>query len=189
MTTEVTKEELQALVADEQFKQLRETLVKFNLFDAIGATHKELWHSDFLAFLLDPQQNHGLGDEFTKRLLKHVVPPLAEYDSWENVSVRREYKHIDILVQDDERRVSVIIENKIWSPEAPGQLQWYWKTITGEHPKTWRTRGIFLTPHGRLPMEEEDRKHYRALSYTTVRDILEEVLKAKGDHIDKDVYL
>jgi hypothetical protein len=50
-------------------------------------------------------------------------PELAEVDSWEHVSARREYKYIDILVQDDEQEVSVIIENKIWSPEAPCQLK------------------------------------------------------------------
>ena len=92
MTAEVSRAELEAFVAGEEFRRLRETLTRFNLFDAIGATHKELWHSDFLAFLLDPGQNHGLGAEFTKRLLRYTHPPLLEFDSWADVSVRREYK-------------------------------------------------------------------------------------------------
>lgn len=186
MTSAVTVETLQAFEGNEDLQKLKDSQARFNIFDAIGATHKELWHSDFLAFLLDPGQNHGLGDEFTKRLLRCAVPELSEIDSLEEVSVRREYRYVDILIQDEQRQVSIIIENKIWSPEASGQLGWYWETITGEHPgPNWRTFGVFLTPRGYKPTDAR----YNALSYSVVRDTLGEILDSKGNRLDPDVVL
>ena len=65
---------LEALVVDNpDLERLEALLDQFNIFEAIGAVWQELRHSDFLAFLLDPQQNHGLGDVFLKRLLQKVL--------------------------------------------------------------------------------------------------------------------
>jgi len=190
MPTETTIEDLLSFENDARLKQLEEALSKFNVFEAIGATHKELWHSDFLAFLLNPKQNHGLGNEFTKRLMRYVTPPMPEVDSWGDVSVRREYKHIDILVQDEARRVSVIIENKIWSPEGERQLSSYWDAIASEHTDSvWHIRGIYLTPGGQPPSNERDRKNYHALSYGEVKDVLSNVLETKRGHLRGDVKL
>jgi hypothetical protein len=189
MTGDIAAENLLAFAEDDILKQIKEAKSIFNMFEAIGATNKELWHSDFLTFLLNPKQNHGLGDEFMKRLLKHTVPELSEIESWEDVSVRREYRYIDILIQDEEKEVSVIIENKIWSPEAPGQLAWYWETITGEHKENpdWHTYGIFLTRKGQPAADPNDRKHYPALSYSAIKDILSDVLEKKSGQIRADV--
>lgn len=45
---------------------------QFNIFEAVGVLRQELRHSDFLAFLLDPRQNHRLGDAFVQRLLQKI---------------------------------------------------------------------------------------------------------------------
>ena len=181
------KAKLEAL-RDKELARLKEALSRFNIFEAIGATHKELWHSDFLAYLLNPQQNHRLYDKFTERLLGYAIPELSNVDSWEDVSVRREYKHIDILIESKQKNISVIIENKIWSPEIPGQLACYWDTITREHwDSGWSTYGLFITPDGRKPMAEKDRGNYRSLSYRAIKDILDDILKAKDSSSYSDV--
>ena len=60
-------EALEALVVDNpDLERLEALLDEFNIFEAIGAVRVELRHSDFLAFLLNPTQNHGLGDAFVK---------------------------------------------------------------------------------------------------------------------------
>ena len=43
---------------------LEALLDRFNLFEALGVARQELRHSDFLGFLLNPQQPHSLGDFF-----------------------------------------------------------------------------------------------------------------------------
>ena len=60
---------LQKLVVDNSALERLESLITgFNIFEAIGAVRQEPRHSDFLAFLLDPGADHGLGDAFAKRL-------------------------------------------------------------------------------------------------------------------------
>jgi PD-(D/E)XK nuclease superfamily protein len=52
---------------------LKPTPSEFNVFEAMGVVFQEARHSDFRAFLLNPQANHGLGDRFTKGWLSRVV--------------------------------------------------------------------------------------------------------------------
>ncbi|HEU5368889.1 MAG TPA: PD-(D/E)XK nuclease family protein [Ktedonobacterales bacterium] len=66
----LARKALEALVVDNpDLERLEALLERFNIFEAIGAVRQEVRHSDFLAFLLTPQQNHGLGDAFLKRLI------------------------------------------------------------------------------------------------------------------------
>src|SRR5436190_1069598 len=46
---------------------------RFNFFDATGIARRELRHSDLLAYLQNPNQNHGLGDRFLRRFLSGLV--------------------------------------------------------------------------------------------------------------------
>ncbi len=120
MSDEVMDEELQRFEDDEDLDQLEKALSKFNIFEAIGATNQELRHSNFLAFLLDPKQNHGLGSKFARTLLPRVLPELDDDKSFEDIDVRREYRDTDILIVDDQRKYVIIIENKIL--ESRGRL-------------------------------------------------------------------
>src|SRR6266851_7209259 len=120
---------------NEELDQLEALAEVFNTFEVLGMVRRELRHSDFLAYLLDPQENHGLGDAFVKRLLKRACPrkPVDEsaisaidLDTMDlgHLEVRREWKNIDILVKVDQRLI-VIIENKIDTSEHSDQLQRY----------------------------------------------------------------
>jgi hypothetical protein len=60
------------LVGNEGLDRLEALLDRFNIFEAIGMVYRELNHSQFLAYLLDPRGNHGLGDLFVKRFLQKV---------------------------------------------------------------------------------------------------------------------
>jgi hypothetical protein len=65
---------LEALIVDNpDLERLEALLEQFNIFEALGAVRVELRHSDFLAFLLNPNQSHGLGDVFVKRLLQKAL--------------------------------------------------------------------------------------------------------------------
>src|SRR5215203_7509735 len=64
-------EALRALQADaSELERVEELLGRFNVFETIGFTNQELMHSRFLAFLLDPKRNHGLGALFLRSFLK-----------------------------------------------------------------------------------------------------------------------
>jgi hypothetical protein len=51
----------------------REKRSGLNIFEAAGLHRQEIRHSHFLAFLLRPQEAHGLGDAFLKRLIQKAL--------------------------------------------------------------------------------------------------------------------
>src|SRR5215212_9398812 len=70
-STAADLEALRALQADAaELERIEELLDQFNVFEAIGFVNQEVKHSHFLAFLLDPRQNHGIGEHFLKRFLQ-----------------------------------------------------------------------------------------------------------------------
>ena len=46
---------------------------KFNLFDILKITRTEIRHSNLLAWLLNPNENHNLGDCVLKGFVLHYV--------------------------------------------------------------------------------------------------------------------
>jgi hypothetical protein len=71
-------EALEALQADTpELERLEGLLHRFNFFETIGFVGQELMHSRFLAFLLDPNQSHGLGVLFLKRFLEAEIQRTA----------------------------------------------------------------------------------------------------------------
>src|SRR5215216_3066747 len=105
-------DDLQALENDRtELEDLERLIGEFNVFEAMRVTDQELSHSNFLAFLLDPQENHGLDDAFARLLLskamrnnldKVSVLTLQELAamSLREMNVYREAGRIDILLVD-----------------------------------------------------------------------------------------
>lgn len=54
-------------------KPLDEWADQFNLFDVLGIARLEIRHSNILGWLLDPNENHGLGDAVIRGFLNHVA--------------------------------------------------------------------------------------------------------------------
>lgn len=186
---------LEALVVDNpDLERLEALLDQFNIFEAIGATKVELRHSDFLAFLLNPDQPHGLGDIFAKQVLQKSLRSLGsseapvtpiDLDVWDldGLEVRREWRNIDLLLLDEEHEMAVIIENKIKSSEHSNQLQRYWD-IVERHFRTWRRWGLYLTPEGQEPSCE----HYSPIDYNLIAEIMEYLLQTHESTLGPDVY-
>ncbi len=160
--------------------RLERLLSRFNLFEAVGVVRHELRHSDFLAYLLNPSQHHGLGAVFLKGLLQAVllttegasaVSP-SELDVWDlsQAVVQREWHHIDILVIDDINRFAVLIENKVDTGEHSGQLKRYYSDVCSHYPG-YNVVALFLTPDGDAPSSNA----YHAVSYTLVCQVIEKI--------------
>ena len=124
----VFRKALEELVLDsEGFAPLENSLADFNVFEAIGHTHAESRHSNFLAFLLDPNASHGLGDFFLRRFVQLALSSLVEADRKINLiefsmaeldftTVEREYKNIDIFIKNTDKKFTIVIENKFVPP-------------------------------------------------------------------------
>jgi PD-(D/E)XK nuclease superfamily protein len=125
------------LIADlDQFHRERRFASRLNIFEAAGMQRQEIRHSNFLAFLLRPQESHGLGDAFFKRLIQKALnnsavtpPPISALTlalaDLSDALVSREWRNIDLLVESKNNNFVFIIENKVDSSEGDDQLSTY----------------------------------------------------------------
>lgn len=153
---------------------------KFNLFDVLKITRAEIRHSNMLGWLLNPNENHGLGDAFLRGILQRLVENDSDgrYDVFSvllmdlySFSVMREWKNIDILLTSSDEKTVIAIENKVGSHEHSNQLNRYREILEQEYPEYSRLC-VFLTPDGETPSDVEN---WDILSYNDVVEVLEEV--------------
>jgi hypothetical protein len=192
---EAKRKALEEFVVDNKdLERLELLLAPFNLFEALEAVGVETRHSAFLAFLLDPKQNHGLGDVFLKQLLKKAVTGVSpeqsaispiDLDVWDltETQVYRERHNIDILLVNEPEKFVVVTENKIWSGEQPGQLERYRKSVEQYYPD-YALVCLFLTPEGDKPMEEEV---YVPVDYALICETLGSLVESRGSSLGDDV--
>lgn len=64
----ISVEAISQLENDAEFHELVEKTRRLNIFEVLGITKTEIRHSNFLAWLLDPKEAHGLGDRFLRAL-------------------------------------------------------------------------------------------------------------------------
>jgi len=186
------KEKLSELVRDPTLEKLELQLKEPNIFYILKFEDAEIRHSNFLAWLLDPKQSHGLADLFLKRFLKDIFS-LKRYDwidefeidslNLEDVEVIREWqapgqkrgekRRIDILI--GTARFVMCIENKITASESPNQLREYRNIIQEvfpDHNKAF----VYLTLDGDKPLKEDDALIYQVYSYSDISRNLTEIL-------------
>jgi hypothetical protein len=187
------RQALEAFLLDNpELFQLEEMLDEFNIFEAIGAVRQEARHSDFLTFLLNPQERHGLGSAFVQRFLLAAVQA-AEQDTavsaldlalWDadGLEVRREWQNIDILLVDEHEKLVVIIENKVDSGEHSEQLDRYWRIVQQRFPG-WRAIGLFLTPDGREPSSD----CYLSVDYNLIHKLVTDLANSHTSTISTEV--
>jgi hypothetical protein len=194
--TNVTTNDLALLesliVNNPDLERLESLLDQFNIFEALGAVRVELRHSDFLAFLLNPNQSHGLGEVFVKRMLQKALASAPEqsqitpidldlYDL-DQMLVLREWQNIDILLLDEENRFLTIIENKVGSAEHSDQLRRY-RRIARQYYPNLRQVCLFLTPEGDEPSDE----NYIPIDYLMVAELVEQLVDTRASTLGPDV--
>lgn len=179
---EALREALEECVLDRNaLPSIEKNFISFNVFEAIGHTHAEERHSNFLSFLLDPQGSHGFGDavlrEFILRTVKSVPRQERPVDLVEislsdlsSTLVLREHRNIDIFALNDEENFVVIIENKIRSREHTNQLQRYRQYVESQYPD-YQKIYVYLTPDGEEPSDNS----YIPYSYSEIALILEDL--------------
>jgi hypothetical protein len=97
------------LVNNVELEELSARLSTFNIFNVLRIENKEIRHSNALAWLIDPQESHGLGQIFLRRFLSTILldnenvdisltPAQVELMTLLDIGVRREWKNIDLLI-------------------------------------------------------------------------------------------
>ena len=144
---------------------------EFDALSFLGLSGLEKTHSDILAWLLNPRENHGAGDCFLKHFLAEtgVLTPeeIRSYD-WSGTTVRREWANeveagpgsLDILVLNQQANFVCAIENKTFSGEHDDQLTRYRKALKARYPG-FHKKHLFLSPNSTLPASAEDQASWK----------------------------
>lgn len=161
------KEKLQHLLNEinlvrEKYQQRKDAEEKFNIFTTLIDESDEVkLHSRFISSLLDPEGPHKLG--FTPlQLFLDTIGSKLEFGEKATVtpnnSTWTEYKEIDILISDRQKKYAVIVENKIYSSDSNhqdrGQLEGYYQQILAEGYNQENIEVYYLTLDHHEPSEE-----------------------------------
>lgn len=195
MNSKPEKEILEEFIHENaELEQLEEIVDEFNIFTALDIVNSEIRHSNFLSWLMNPNESHGLGDYFLTSFLKKISfkasslgiegPPIFDIDSWnlDDAEILREWRNIDILIRCDNQKFVCVIENKIYSKEHSEQLQRYKDTIKKEYPDHKKSF-VYLTVEGDIPSESE----YIPLSYSEIVPLVEHLIDSKKDKLGSEI--
>lgn len=177
-TTEDEKALRDFLLDEDCLEELSPWTERFNIFDVLKISRTEIRHSNMLSWLLDPNENHGLGDRFLKSLFQLIATNSAKHDvfdvllmDYKSFIALREWKNIDILLVSKEEKVIVAIENKVGSHEHSNQLNRYRAIIEKEYEE-YKKIYLFLTPDGDVSSDPEN---WETISYRELIDELERI--------------
>ncbi len=163
---------------------------RFNIFDVLKIAKTEIRHSNTIAWLLDPNENHGLNEKILLGLVKNIASHLDVESSIKLLSidlndfkVYREKYNIDILLVSTKNKVVICIENKVCSYEHGDQLNYY-KGIVENSYKDFNKYYIYLTARNDEPSDGENWKKF---SYEKLVNIIDEAIK-DNEIISVEVY-
>jgi len=194
------KDDFLSLIKDSDFRDLDRKMgtQEISLWRIIKKLKRdENSYSDFMAYFMDPNENHGIEERFLKKFLFSVVksenelvgelktalhPIDIEMSSFNEVSIYREYNfrdygRIDILIEDKGNNILVLLENKLYSKEGKNQTNRYWEAVNKKFdPTKYPDQNrllIFLSPDG---LNAENEKFIN-ISYQVLIDTVNELLE------------
>jgi len=176
---------LDLLLDSDSLERLSKWSNNTNIFEILKTTNQEIRHSNVLAWLMDPNENHRLGDAFLKAFVAVAVsayteqkPELIGFDSFGillqnfySYRVMREANHMDLLLYSESEKTVIVIENKIWAGETGNQLVNYRNRIESEY-SDFSKLFLFLTPQGDEPSDS----NWVVISYRDVLEILDKII-------------
>jgi hypothetical protein len=176
--------------------RLDSKLNDFNPFKVLKVDQFEIRHSNILAWLLDPNENHSLGDLVFKKLSAEILcgdiltknHGLQITDillgSFHDAEVLREWRNIDILFVSKKNNFILFIENKVHAGLGDHQLQKYLDIIRSAYPSIQHVIPVFLTLSG----EEAPHSEYYSFSHIGILDILKAILESNQDKMNEKIF-
>jgi hypothetical protein len=154
--------------------------------------HQETKHSTILGWLFDDSE-HNLEYKVLDEFLKKVIlknennETLKEYiylSHKQDLNIYREKDNIDLLVVDENNKVVITIENKVFSTERKdgkdgGQLQKYKDIIDKKYNDDYQKYFIFLTIN--LEQPSQGNKNWMIANHQMITNTIEEIIKNNQD--------
>lgn len=184
------------LLANPNFIELDNLLNRFNVFVATDMLHREIKHTKFLSFLLDPNETHGCGDYFLRIFLTKLLLGVDDinlmglqtdltqiFPEWNNRRGNKE--QIDIVLSipiiNSKKILLIAVENKINATQGDDQLPKYDSILNGAFSdEDFIVKKFYLTKYSETP----DSVQWINILYSeTVMPTVELLLKSKGDKV------
>ncbi|MCT4781639.1 MULTISPECIES: PDDEXK-like family protein [Exiguobacterium] len=183
-----------------EFNQLHQQFHQFNPLKVLRVDQYEIRHSNVLAWLFDPNENHRLGSFFLRKVLMNLITKpeneekIASLDylpflhaSLSGAIVHREWwtgsGSIDLLIDIPSLNLMLLIENKFHSTESDGQLRHYYDHVHATFPG--RTiLPVYLTLSSDAPSHED----YWFLDYEDVLRIITQELELNRATIADNIH-
>ena len=185
--------QLHSLLLDEDFTGLPHLLQDgVNLMDILKVSHKELPHSNFLAWLFNPKGSHGLGAFAFKEFIKIYISAGNNQKTYgdfarmnfDDLEVKREYNHIDLIFFSNNNKFCLVIENKIHAKEGKGQLERYRHFVEKEFKGYTHRFFVFLSLE-RQEITDSEQTHYVQLTYHDILEVIQQTLNNYPNTADK----
>ncbi len=189
--------ELRQLLLDEScLDTLGPFINDVNVFDILGVDRDENRHSDILAWLLDANASHNLGDALVREIVRTIIKYNSNkgYDviEWAGIdyycgspvrekNVERQpgkRGRLDLFLEYDTpnkgKKHLIVIENKIDSIENKGQTHDYRQAIINDYPeKEYSVMFVYLSARDDAPQDE---KYWSVLSYKDVLEAIQTII-------------
>ena len=159
----------------------RLTAERFNVFDALWLDRRVIYHSRFIAYLLDPRSSHDQGTVFLDLFFKLLD---SKCNDWQAACLNNsanyhaprvitesgadEHGRIDIVIY--LRDAIIAIENKVGAEEGDNQIKRYRHWLDKQTHVPYKYL-VFLTPDGRFSMDGKNKVDI-CLSYADIAEWL-----------------
>ena len=185
-------------------EELEELSNSFNPFSVLKVGTTEIRHSNMIAWLLNTNASHKLGDLFFKLLLKQLFINDKEYfikmdmDAFDielldysMFYIEREYRtkdgYIDLLLKSEFEKTVIIMENKFQAGLGKGQLEKY-NLYCEEYFKGYRKIYVLLSPYNFIMDTGSPQIDcWIILTYNEIISILERIITIKKDVIHPEI--
>ncbi len=180
--------DLQRLIDDPRFREYHQKIAKrkeFNTFDVLRYADYEIRHSNVLAWLLQPDESHGIGGEFLKWFVEHyngkvgseAAVPVPSVSEANDVRIVRELSNVDVSVFLERPRYRIAIENKTVEADSEhfDQVRRYDRELRETPGQTYTIRSVLLTTSPEGAVSEPDFVH---VSWSSV---VEEIRSLQAD--------
>ncbi|KYO68557.1 PD-(D/E)XK nuclease family protein [Thermovenabulum gondwanense] len=184
------------IVNNDKLELLKARINRFNPFKVLKIQDYEIRHSNLLAWLFNPSENHNFDDKVLKRFILKVLLKSDNNEilqdmnliyklhqmSLMDIKVYREIANIDILLVSEQHKIVIFIENKVYSEEHSNQLSKYYNYVNNKY-KSFLIIPIYLTLNGEIP----NHKKYFLASYEDLLESIEFILDNYKERTSSEV--
>ena len=186
-------QDFEYFLSDPDLSLLEDKLEIFNIMSILKISKSETTASSFLAWMLNPNEIHGIGTYFLKYFLIECSKKFQDLDvifidslNLEEALITTEEsfygKRADITIRCEKDKFICIIENKIKSSESEGQTESYVE-LSEKKYHHYRKMFIYLTPS----FKSASSKRFKAVSYHIIKDLLNHTINAKVNSISDEI--